>query len=60
MEIEITSRFLSNMIGNCNHEISCPHTLLLTNREVAILHKDFETNSLVNKNSSKIQISKMM
>ena len=40
-EAGVVSRLYSNMIGNSDDETNFPHKLLLTNRQVANLHKDF-------------------
>ena len=46
------------MIGD--KEINFPHKLLLTNRQVANIHKAFANNSSVNIKLSKTQLSKMI
>ena len=51
-------RLSSNMIGDS--EINFPHKLLLTNRQVANIHKAFANNSSVNIKLSKTQLSKMI
>ena len=43
-ESEVVSRLSSNMIGDSDDKIDFPHELLLTNRQVAILHKGFFVN----------------
>ena len=48
------------MIGNSNDETNFRHKLLLTNRQVANLHKAFANNSSVNITSSKTQTSKII
>ena len=48
------------MIGNSNDKTNFPHKLLLTNREVANLRKDFTNNSSANIKLSKIQLSKIV
>ena len=53
-------RLLSNMIGKSNDKTNFPHELLLTNRQVANLHKDFANNSSTNIKLSKTQLSKMI
>ena len=40
-ESEVVLRLSSNMIGNSDDETNFPHTLLLTNRQVANLRKAF-------------------
>ena len=48
-ETEAVLRLSSNMIGNPNDETKFPHKLLLlTNTQVANLHKAFANNSPVN------------
>ena len=48
------------MIGNSNDENNFPHELLLTNRQVANLHKAFANNSSADIKLSKTQLSKMI
>ena len=40
-ETDAVLRLTSNMIGNLDDETNFPHKLLLTNRQVANLHKAF-------------------
>ena len=47
------------MIGNSD-ETNFPHDLLLTNRQVANIHKDFVNNSSTDIKLSKAQLSKMI
>ena len=42
---EVTSNFLSNMIGASNDETNFPHKLLLTDRQVPKLSKSFAKNN---------------
>ena len=58
-ETEIVSRLSSSMIGNSD-ETNFPHDLLLTNRQVANIHKDFVNNSSTDIKLSKAQLSKMI
>ena len=58
-ETEIVSRLSSSMIGNSD-ETNFPHDLLLTNRQVANIHKDFVNNSPTDIKLSKAQLSKMI
>ena len=51
-------RLLSNMIGD--NETNVLNKLLLTNREVAILHKAFANNLSTDIKLSKTQLSKMI
>ena len=57
-ESEVVLRLPSNMIGD--DETNFPHKLLLTNRQVANLHKGFADKSSANIKLSKTQISKMI
>ena len=41
---EVVLRLSSNIIGNSNDDTNFPHELLLTNRQVANLHKAFANN----------------
>ena len=55
---EVILRLSSNMIGD--DETNFLHKLLLTNRQVANLHKAFADKSSADIKSSKTQISKMI
>ena len=57
-ETEIVLRLSSNMIGN--NETNFPHKLLLTDRQVASLHKSFASHSSADIKLSKTQLSKMI
>ena len=57
---EVVLGLSSNMIGNSYDEINFPHELLLTNRQVANLHKAFANNSLADIKLSKPQLSKVI
>ena len=59
-ETELVLRLLSNMIGSSDDEINFPHKLLLTNRQVANLRKDFANKSSTDINLSKTQLSKII
>ena len=48
------------MIGNCNDKTNFSHELLLTNRQVANLHKAFASNSSTDIKLLKTQLSKMI
>ena len=50
----------SNMIANSDDETNFPHRLLLTNRQVANLHKTFANNSSTDIKSSKPRLSKIV
>ena len=53
-------RLSSNMIGKSDDETNFPHELLLSNRQVASLRKDFANNSLTDIKLSKTQLSKVI
>ena len=55
---ELVLRLSSNMIGDDGNNF--PHKLLLTNRQVANLHKAFADKSSTDIKLSKTQISKMI
>ena len=55
---EVVVRLSSNMIGD--NETNFPHQLLLTNKQVANIHKAFANNSSIYIKSSKTQLSKMI
>ena len=57
-ETEVVLRLSSNMIGD--NETNFPHKLLLTNRQVANLHKAFANKSPTDIKLSKTQLSKMI
>ena len=59
-ETEVVLRLSSNMIGYSDDKISFPQKLLLTNRQVANLHKAFANKSSTGIKLSKPQISKMI
>ena len=59
-ETGVVLRLSSNMIGNSDHNTNFPHELLLTNRQVANLRKDFPKNTSTDIMLSKTQISKMI
>ena len=59
-ESEVVLRLSSNMIGDADDKINFPHELLLTNWQVANLHKDFANNWKTNIKLSKTQLSKMI
>ena len=49
-KIETVLRLSSKMISNSGDKINFSHELLLTNRQVANLHKDFGNNSSIDLN----------
>ena len=59
-QAEVVLRLLSNMIGNSYGETSFPHNLLLTNRQVANLHKAFKNYLSSDIKLSKTKLSKMI
>ena len=59
-EIDVVLRISSNMVGNSGNDISFPHELLLTNRQVANIHKAFANHSSTDIKLSKTQLSKMI
>ena len=48
------------MVGNSNDNTNFPHELLLTNRQVANIRKDFAKNTSTDIKLSKTQLSKMI
>ena len=50
----------SNMVGNSNNNTNFPHELLLTNRQVANIHKAFAKNISADIKLSKTQLPKMI
>ena len=56
---DVILRLSSNMIGNSDDEANFPHKLLLTNREVANLRKDFANHASADIKLSKAQLIKM-
>ena len=59
-ESEVVLRLSSNMIRNSDDETNFPHKLLLTNRQVANLHKASANYLLADIKLSKTQLSKMI
>ena len=59
-EIDIVLRLSSNMIDNSDDNTNFPHELLLTNRQVANLCKDFAKHTSTDIKLSKTQLSKMI
>ena len=59
-ETEAVLRLSSNMIGNPNDATNFPNKLLLTNTQVANLHKAFANKSPTGIKLSKTQLSKMI
>ena len=56
---DVILRLSSNMIGNSDDELSFPHKLLLTNRQVASLRKAFTNHTSTDVKLSKAQLTKM-
>ena len=59
-ETDVVLRLSSNMIGNSNDKTNFPYKLLLTNRQVANLHKAFANYSSTDIKLSKTQLSKII
>ena len=58
-ETDVILRLSSNIIGNSDDEANFPHKLLLTNRQVANLHKAFANYTSTDIKLSKTQLNKM-
>ena len=59
-ETDVVFRISSNMVGNSIDNINFPHELLLTNRQVANIHKAFANHSSTDIKLKKTQLSKMI
>ena len=59
-ETDVGLRIASNMVCNSNDNTNFPHELLLTNRQVANIHKAFVNHSSTDIKLSKTQLSKMI
>ena len=59
-ENDVVIRLSPNMIGDSNDQTNFPHELLLTDRQVSNICKDFSNNSSVDIKFSKTQLSKMI
>ena len=59
-ETDVVLRLSSNMIGNSDNETNFPHKLLVSNRQVANLHKAFANHASTDFKLSKTQLSKMV
>ena len=59
-ETDIVLRISSGMVGNSNDNANFPHTLLLTDRQVANIRKAFSNNLSTDFKFLKTQLSKMM
>ena len=59
-ETEVILRLSLNMVDNSDDENNFPINDLLTNRQVANLHKAFANNSATDIKLSKTQLSKMI
>ena len=57
---DVVLRISSNMVSNSNDNTNFPHELLLTNRQVANIHKAFANHSSIDIKLSKTQLSKMI
>ena len=58
-ETDVILRLSSNMIGNSDDETNFPCKLLLTNRQVANLHKAFANNTQTDIKLLEAQLIKM-
>ena len=59
-ETKVVLRLSSNIIGKSHDETNFPHSLWLTNRQVATLCKAFAINLAVNIKLSKTQLAKIV
>ena len=59
-ETDVVLRISSNMVVNTNDNTTFAHELLLTNRQVANIHKFFAKNISTDIKLSKTQLSKMI
>ena len=59
-ETDLVLRISSNMVGNTNDNTNFPNDLLLTNRQVANIHKAFAKNTSIDIKLSKTQLSEMI
>ena len=59
-ENDVVLRLSSNMVGNSNDNTNFPHELLLTNRQVANIRKNFANHLSTDIKLSKTQLSKMI
>ena len=59
-ETDVVLRISSNMVSNSNDNTNLPHELLLTNRQVANIHKAFANHSSIDIKLSKPELSKMI
>ena len=59
-ENDVVIRLSPNMIGDSNDQTNFPHELLLADRQVSNICKDFSNNSSVDIKFSKTQLSKMI
>ena len=59
-ETEVTLKLLLNMIGNLNNEVNYPYKLLLAERQVPKLCKDFTNDLSANIKLWKTELPKMI
>ena len=59
-ETDVALRISSNMVSNSDDNTNFPHKLLLTNRQVANIHKAFAKNTPIDIKLSKTQLSKII
>ena len=59
-ENDVVLRLSSTMVSNANDNTNFPNELLLNNRQVANIRKDFAKNTSIDIKLSKTQLSKMI
>ena len=59
-ETNVTLKISSDMVGNSNNNTNFPYELLLTDRQVANIHKAFSNNLSRDVKFSKTQLLKLM
>ena len=59
-ETDVVLRLSSNMFGKSDDNSNFPHELLLTNRQVSNIRKEFAKNTSTDFKLSKTQLSKMI
>ena len=59
-ETDVILKISSSRVGNSNDNTNFPHELLLTNRQVANIHKAFAKNTSADFKLPKTQLSKMI
>ena len=56
---DVVLRLSLNLVGNSNNETNFPHKLLLTNRQILSLRKEFNNHTSADIKFSKAQLTKM-